>query len=72
MIPTFNRVGATPQLRYTVKEASGLYNIPKWKFWRAIRLGLLPCERLLNGRIYLRAADIEAALSQNVEGNNGK
>ena len=57
------RVELTSHSRITVDEASTLFNLPKWKLWNAIRKGLLPCQKLLNGRIYLKVSDIEAALA---------
>ena len=64
--------GKSPQVRLTVTEASTLYNLPNWKLWAAIRAGLLPCQRIFNGRIYLRPDDVETALSQNQGGRNGQ
>ena len=64
--------GLTPLSRLTVAQASIIFNLPKWKFWRAIRAGLLPSQKLLNGRIYLTIADIEIALSASSgEAQNG-
>ena len=61
----------TPHSRINVNEASRIFNFPKWKLWRAIRKGLIPHQRLLNGRIYLTVADIEAALAtSSVNGGN--
>lgn len=55
--------GHNPHKRYPVKQTADLFGIPPWKLWKAVRAGILPSERLLNGRIYLKPADIEAALS---------
>ncbi len=52
-----------PEKRYTAAEISQLYNIPKWKIWAAAREGFLPKQKLLNGRIYFRLSDVEAAFT---------
>lgn len=61
----------TPHTRVNAAQAEKLFNIKRWKFWAAARSGALACERLGNGRILFKVADIEAALLSSKEVDNG-
>lgn len=57
-----------PRLFVTVQQASDDFGMPKWKFYRAIKNGLLRQYHFLNGRKYVSRSDIQKLFQNSVEG----
>jgi excisionase family DNA binding protein len=59
---------STPEPLLTIAEACAVYNRKPHAFRRAIKAGTLPSYRLGNGRILLRASDVEVAIEASRSG----
>lgn len=53
-----------PERMFTIGQAADLLGIPRWKLYRAVKYGLVPCHRILNSRKLVRLSEIEAAIQQ--------
>jgi excisionase family DNA binding protein len=59
---------ATPEPLLTIAEACRVFNLKPHVLRRAIKSGSIPSYRLGNGRIRLRASDINAAIEASRSG----
>ena len=57
-----------PEPLLTIAEACGLFNLKSYVLRRAIKARSIPSYRLGNGRIRLRASDINAAIEASRSG----
>ena len=57
-----------PKALLTIAEACGVFNLKPHVLRRAIKAGSIPSYRIGNGRIRLRASDIEAAIAASRNG----
>jgi hypothetical protein len=53
---------------YVIKDAAKLLHLPIWKLSRAVRAGIVPSYRFLNGRRLVRITEVLAVVERSREG----
>jgi len=58
------QINQHPERMFTIGQVADILGIPRWKLYRAVKYGLVPCHRILNSRKLLRLSEVEAAIQK--------